>query len=177
MNSPLAIRYARALLGAAQKQNTISAVDTDITMIACTLTQYKSLFKILAHPVLDFSKKEAVVKAVFGGTIGELSMHFLNLCIRKKRILYFQEMAKYFTTLCHAQTNTVEITARSAFALSDETKQKIIAALAAMLNKSIQLKTETDTTLLAGLQLWMGDAVIDNTVATQLKNLQEKLLA
>jgi F-type H+-transporting ATPase subunit delta len=177
MNSPLAIRYARALLGAAQKQNSISAVEADIAMVADTLTEHKSLFKILAHPVLDFTKKEIVLKAVFGGAIDELSMHFLNLCIRKKRIVYFQEMARQFTTLCHAQTNTVEITARSAFALSDETKQKIIAVLAVMLNKTIRLKTETDKGLLAGLQLWMGDAVIDGTVATQLKNLKEKLLA
>ena len=177
MNNPLANRYARALHNVAQKQNSIKAVEADIQQIAAMLAKHKLLLKILAHPVLDLNKKTAVVKAVFGAGVNELSMRFLNRCIQKKRVLLFQEIAKNFTALCHASSNTVEIVARSAFALPAETTNKISKVLAAMLNKTIQLKTETDAALLAGLQLWMGDTVIDFSVATQLKVLQEKLVA
>jgi F-type H+-transporting ATPase subunit delta len=177
MNNPLANRYARALLGAAQKQSNIAAVEADLTLFAAMLLQHKYLFKILAHPVLDFSKKTAVAQAIFGGSIHELTMHFLNHCILKKRILYFQDIARNFSTLCHASTNTVEIIARSAFALPPDTRNKISKTLTTMLNKTIKLTTEIDTALLAGVQLWMGDTVIDLSVASQLKAMQEKLSA
>jgi F-type H+-transporting ATPase subunit delta len=64
---------------------------------------------------------------------------------------------------------------RSAVELTDDQKQRLIAALEQATGKQIELKVVIDPTVLGGLVAQVGDTVIDGSVKTQLQQLQSAI--
>jgi F-type H+-transporting ATPase subunit delta len=64
---------------------------------------------------------------------------------------------------------------KSATPLDETSKEQIRKGLEKILNKKILLEISVHPELLAGMVLQAGDTVIDNSLKSQLKNLENKL--
>ncbi len=73
--------------------------------------------------------------------------------------------------------NALSVTVRSAVALDDAYRTKLIDRLAARFGKSIELDVQIDESLLGGAVIEAGDLVIDGSLRGRIGRLGESLAA
>ena len=77
--------------------------------------------------------------------------------------------------LADAAQGVVHVQVRSFLPLSDKEKSQLEKKLQSITGKTVIMDHATDSTLLGGVSLRIGDSVVDGTVANRLKELEEKL--
>jgi len=71
--------------------------------------------------------------------------------------------------------DTLHHASASAFALNEDQKSRLTAALVKITGKTCSVEATVNPSLKAGLQVRMGDSVVDGTVAYRLRSLRYKL--
>ena len=165
----IAMRYARALHeeGAGEAR-----IRSDMELIGTTLEQSPTLTACLHSPVLEREAKLAAVRAVFADRLHPLSMQFLRLVIERRREEQLPEMAHAYAGLCDAETGVLTAYVRTTLALSEREAADLTAALEQHTGHGIRLEVQTDSTLMGGMVVRVGDVVFDGSVRHQLERLR-----
>lgn len=172
----VARRYAQALCQQAEQSGRLSRVDDDMAMIQASLDAAPALTRLFASPVVSPEKKKNVVAALFTGKVDPLTLSFLEMLVSKGREGLFPAVVQRYTALRDDQMGLVEAQARTAHPLGEAEEKQVVQALEKLTGKRIRLKTETDTSLLGGILLRVGDTVYDGTLRNRLATLHERLL-
>src|SRR5262245_30868172 len=91
----IATRYARSLVDLAMEKNTLDSVYADMRVVR-EICRNRELLVFLSSPVIRTDKKQAIVKAVFGGHVSELTARFLGIITGKRREMYIPDIAESF---------------------------------------------------------------------------------
>ena len=169
-------RYAKAAYAAAAGQNAQDALNSDFQLAAQLLRDNPALFKLLTNPVLPYAEKASIVNTVFSAVLSLLSVQTILLLIRKNRMRYFFAVARSINDQFNEAQNRVDVRAVSAMAMPQTTQEQIVVLLRKTLGKEIVLHCEIDPALLGGVQLHVGDRVIDGSVQYQLRQMAARLV-
>ncbi len=162
-------RYARALYEEAAGE---ARIGTDMRLIGATLEQSPALAASLQSPVLEREAKFAAVRAVFAERLHPLSMQFLRLVIERRRENQLPEMTIAYASLCDAESGVLTAQVRTCLDLSERQKADLMAALEQHTGHGIRLDIHTDSTLMGGMVVRIGDTVFDGSVSHQLERLR-----
>ena len=168
-------RYAQALTEEAQKAGSLEAVDADVAVLTETLDGSRELRLALTSPVVPQRKKEAVLQALFGGKLSDLSLRFLTLLVEKQRDGQIPGILDAYRALRDERTGTVEATVRTAKPMSADERDQLQAALEARAAATVRMRVEIDPALIGGLVVRLGDTVFDRSVRHQLQTLRGQL--
>lgn len=171
----VASRYAKSLLNLAQEKNLVEEFKTDLAMyIDVFHTSYD--FNLMMHsPIIQKSKKIAIVKQIFEGKISEPMMAFFLLVIKKGRESGLDEISTEFLRQYDLYKGIQKATVISAKALSTEARTKISALVAEKTNKTVELTEKIDEDLIGGFILRIGDIQIDNSIESQLRKIKNSI--
>lgn len=172
----LARRYAGALFGAARNADVIDKVESDIGLLAHSLQTMPRLQEALAHPLIPAARKKEIATEVFGGKVQEITLHFLDLLIDKRREELVEDVEQEYVRLANEFRGVVPTLVTSAVPLSDDEKERLQRKLEKFTGKKIELELREDKSLIGGLTVKIGDTVIDGSVKGYLASLREKLL-
>lgn len=173
--SPVAYRYARALMQLAQEKREVEAVREDMLLVANTCEASRPLQLMLASPVLKADTKLRVLERVFGGHIGHLVDRFMAILVRKNREGLLQEIAEGFQNVYRAEQGILIAEVRSAVPMGEEARNQVMKiAQEQHPGKTIQLREAVDPSLIGGLVLRIGDEQLDASVSRRLENLRRK---
>ena len=172
---PVSRRYAQALTQEAQGAGTLDAVDADVALLTETLEGSRELRRALTSPIVSAAKKGAVLDALFGDRLSDLSVRFLRLLVEKQRDGQIPEILDAYRALRDERTGTVEATVRTARPLSAEERDRLQSALEARSASSVRMRVEIDPALIGGLVVRLGDTVYDRSVRHQLETLRGQL--
>src|ERR1044072_8445643 len=108
-------RYAKSLLDLALEKGQLEAVSEDMRMILEAIRANHELSVLLKSPVVKTDKKQAILKAIFGGQIGVITSEFLDIITRKRREGELEGIAEAFVIQYrkHKQILTAVITTAS----------------------------------------------------------------
>ncbi len=165
-------RYARALYEEAAGE---ARIGTDMRLIGSTLEQSPALAACLRSPVLERKAKLAAVRAVFAERLHPLSMQFLRLVIERRRESQLPDMTHAYASLCDAESDVMTAQVRSCLDLSERQKADLTAALEQHTGHGIRLEVQTDSTLMGGVVVRIGDTVFDGSVSHQLVRLRNRM--
>ena len=98
-------------------------------------------------------------------------VNFLSVLAENKRLALLPEIADLFTTFKANFERSVEVEVISAFELEDETTRRLSEALGRKLERSVNVRSTTDSSLLGGVLIRAGDLVIDGSVRGRLNKL------
>jgi len=132
--------------------------------------------ELLETPGIAFTDKAHVINEVFSAVFSEETRDFLKLLIDKGRIEYFFDIVEY-AQFKYSHGGEVEATIKTSFMLGPDQIKKIEDALKTKFNKKFKFHIELDAALLGGIQVKIGNTVIDGSVKRRLEDLKEKLLA
>jgi F-type H+-transporting ATPase subunit delta len=134
------------------------------------------LNQAVTNPLYEASVRRNVLQTVIDKLdISSTMKSFLLLLFDKGRIGYISAIDDFYKKLADQLNGIGRASVISATDLSEETVERIRAALSKKTNLDIVLQVEKDPELIGGIVTKIGDLVWDGSIKTQLYNLRETL--
>ena len=164
--------YAEALLAVARAEGAVDQVGDELFRFARVLETNDELRTTLTDQQLPVSRRQQIVEDLLGGKAHPITTTLLSMVVGAGRARDLPAIIDDLVDLSAAEGNKEVAEVRSAIALSDDQKQRLITALEAATGKKVELKVIVDPTVLGGLVAQVGDTVIDGSVRSRLAQLQ-----
>ncbi|PIQ23558.1 hypothetical protein COW36_13885 [bacterium (Candidatus Blackallbacteria) CG17_big_fil_post_rev_8_21_14_2_50_48_46] len=168
-------RYAEALFGLAHELKKEDEFGATLHEIVALIQENVDLSRILLHPVIKKADKHAVLKNLFAAKVPAEMLHFLFLLVDKKRENYLAEIADEYQRLLNQLHKKVVTEVITAVPLVDKTEKILKKELEAYLGQTVEMRCETDPSILGGVRIKIGDRMIDGSLKTQLAGLAQTL--
>lgn len=171
IESKVAVRYAKSLLGLAQEQGVLDAVSKDMLLVFSTCESSRELRNMLTNPTINSDKKLSVLKQLFSEKVNKLSIEFLDIITRKRREAYLVNIAYQFNELYKQHKGITTAVVTSAVKLDDKLRADVISRVKAAAKGEVELIEKIDATLIGGFVLRVGDKQYDSSVSRSLRRL------
>jgi F-type H+-transporting ATPase subunit delta len=168
----VASRYAKSILTLAIEKDCLAATLADMELVLRIGKESADLRYLLASPIVKADKKQAVLKAIFDGKLGELSNAFIQLLTAKRRETLLLEIADAFIAQYRTFKNIRTAEVRSAVKLDEGVRKEILAKITQDAN-SVELTEIIDPELIGGFVVRVGDLQIDTSVANSIRDLKK----
>jgi F-type H+-transporting ATPase subunit delta len=174
MMASVAGRYAFALFELASEQRQLREVEQDLVNLQNMLDGSEDLRRLVRSPVFTAEDQSRAIAAVAErASLGALTVNFLKLIARNRRLFALRDMIKSFRALAARLRGEVSADVTSAHPLGDAQLQALKDALRTSAGgKEVQINTRVDANLLGGLIVKMGSRMIDSSLRTRLNNLK-----
>ena len=169
--------YATALVEMAQSAGKLDLVAEEMSQLGELLAQDADLRRLLESRILSIEERAAAIDRIFNGQVSDLVYRFLQVVNRKNRLNELSGIVRAFHKLFAEHKGIVEVDAYVADKLDSAKLEAIAAAVGRVLGKQVVPHQHVDETLIGGLKLRIGDRLLDGSVATQLKLVQQKIQA
>jgi F-type H+-transporting ATPase subunit delta len=171
----VARRYASALFEIAKNKGEVEAVAANLKEVGTTVQESRELMSVMHHPLLPLEKKKSVLHAVFSGSVLPEVENFLFLVVEKNRAAVLPQILTEFNRLVDEFRGEADAEVVSAVPLSQTQIVDIKSALQKKFGVQVRLKTRVDQNILGGLIVRVGDKLIDSSVESKLRTMNEQL--
>lgn len=172
--SRAAIRYAKAILDAANSKGVANEVNNDMLLIASTLKSNEELVIFIQNPTTKVDIKESALLEVFAQTNG-VTKGLFHLLFENKRFEILDAIATEYNRLFDEMNNVEVAKVTTATELTPELEAKILAKIKEFSNKSITIESVVDPSIIGGFILRIGDKQYNASVANRLQVLKREL--
>lgn len=171
----IASRYAKSLIGLANEKGVLKEVLEDMSTMNSAI-ENREFELLLQSPVVSGTKKKQIIDAIFKGKVSDLSLMFFKGAVDKGRERYLDAIADEFILQYRVQQGISSVKLTTAKALSpdavDAIKAKLLSSTST--DKSIELETAVDESLIGGFVVQFGDKQYDASVANKLNSLKKE---
>ena len=170
----VAKRYAEAFVSWGRETIGLAKVIDDFGNLTRTLFDNPEFRVFLLSPEISFSEKSDFVDRVLKKNFSDELRQFLKLLIEKRRINMIGAIAEYIR-VNYAHGGAVNAVLKTSYPLDLDIVEKIKDKLEKKYQKKFNLYLELDASLQGGVQLTIGNTVIDGSIRHRLEELREKL--
>jgi F-type H+-transporting ATPase subunit delta len=174
-NKIIASRYAEGFIDYARPRIGLQRCVDEIKAFKWLLRENPQLGLFLKTPEVSHEEKYGVLDRVLSATYSEELITFVKYLIGKGRFDKFTLIAEHIH-LYYAHGESVEAVLRTTFPLELDLVEKIKSKLAARLEKNVNLYLELDPDLLGGVQVVIGNTIMDGSVRYKLDGLKKQLM-
>lgn len=160
----------------AREKGKVEEVRNDMKRVRQVEKDSRELALMLKSPVIKTDKKIAVLSAVFGSQVGDLTMSFIKLITSKGRERLLVEIAKAYDEQYKRDKNIFTAVVTTAQGLDERTRGRMLELVKSQMNGEVELVEKVDPEAIGGFVLRIGDRQVDRTVARQLANLKKELV-
>ena len=177
-NNTAAIRYARALLDVAVKEQAdLELIETELSQFADLFTTYPLLEKVLLNPAVPVPRKRAAVADLLAqATFTPIVSKLIALLADRDRLVLVRELLKAYSDRLLDHRGVVRADVTTATALDASRVRAIQKSLEALTGRTVVLGTTVDPAILGGLIARIGSTVYDASVTRQLEKMKERLV-
>jgi len=168
-----ALRYAKSVLSLATDQKAADAVNTDMKLIANTISESKDLSEMLQNPVIRSSVKKAVLEKLFSKT-NTITEKLVSILFTNKRIALLGEVALKYNQLYDELKDRQVAKVTTAVPLTEELKAKVLAKVHELTGKEVELVNVIDESILGGFILRVGDIQYNASISNKINNLKKE---
>lgn len=171
----ISVRYARALLKAANLEKQSEQVYADMQTLAAEYVSVPELSATIANPMLSEEQKAALLVTATGGTKCDLTRRFIKLVLKEGRGNIMQFISNSFISQYREQNNLIQAKLSTAAALKPETETKLRKLVEGKTNGKVDFQTAVDPELIGGFVLEYDTYRLDASVKRQLSAILSKL--
>jgi F-type H+-transporting ATPase subunit delta len=177
MNSRvLARRYALAFFRVLPPEQ-VDATNQDLSALAEVVAGPSGFAAALNHPLVTAAQKEGLVRKVLADASCPLLTDFLLLLLKRHRFPFFSLIVEEFQRLYDAARSMVCVQLKSAVPLSAAETARLTPALERLVKGTVKIIATVDPSIMGGLVINFQDKLLDASVKTRLRGLQEKMMA
>ena len=173
MNSLLSKNYADALLELAKDTNNVLLYKEQLLDIIKVCKDNSDLVHFLNHPNILKEDKKKLIKDIIKAD--RIIINFLMVLVDKNLFGYIFDITKQYNILANKELNIKMIDCISANELDNEYKNHLEKVLTNKFNQQVTISYSIDTSLMAGIKLFVDDKVYDNTAKNSLNRIKEKV--
>ena len=172
-----ASRYSLALYELAEENKYVQKIEDQSSALIKLLDENEDFRLMVKNPT---SKKEDQINV-----INKISEHynfnillkkFLCFLIEKRRLFFLKNILRNFVDICSQKRGEVKAKLVAAKKLSNEEIEKIKNELSNDITNKIKLEYKQDPSLIGGLIIQIGSAMIDTSIKSKLKQLENKMI-
>ncbi|MBF0122534.1 MAG: ATP synthase F1 subunit delta [Candidatus Omnitrophica bacterium] len=168
-------RYADAFVEFAGPRIGMERCVAEIKSLKWLLRENPQLERILKAPDVPASEKFRLIDKVCAVQYSKELCVFLKHLITKWRIARISDIADYIREV-YSQGESVAVTLRTTFPLELVLIERVKERLQKKIGRSVNLYLELDPDLLGGIQILVGNTIIDGSVRGKLQELKKQLL-
>jgi F-type H+-transporting ATPase subunit delta len=173
--SRIAGRYAKSLIDLATEQGNLANVVRDMKNFKVATTN-PDLANMLKSPIIKADKKIQVADVLFSEQYDAMTMGFIRLCINKGREPQLADIADELLNQYKTMQNITSVKLTTATPLDATAVESIRQKMeqSKETNKSVELETAVDPSLIGGFKVEFGDQLYDASVAHKLELLKKE---
>ena len=169
--------YGEALFELAVEEEKTDAMLEEIEGMKQILLENPDFLKFLNHPRISADEKVATTENIFTGKIDKQLIGFLGIIINKGRCDNLMDILQYFLDRVKEFKGIGVAYVTTPYELKEEKKEAICKKLLATTSyKEMEMHYDIKEELLGGMQIRIGDRVVDSSIQTKLNQLQKDLL-
>jgi len=168
-------RYSEAFASYAKDNIGIEKAAEELKGLKLLLNSEDDFQSFLYSPEIAYSKKCEIIDRALKGYFSDETRNFLKLILRKGRMDCIADICDYVRS-AYAHGDAVDALLRTSYLVDTKALKHIKIKLEEKFHKKINLYLELDPDLLGGLQVRMGNTIIDGSVKRYLSDLREKLM-
>ncbi|MDD5096898.1 MAG: ATP synthase F1 subunit delta [Candidatus Omnitrophica bacterium] len=167
-------RYAEAFISLARTTCGFDKALADIVIVKNIIRDNSGFIELMRNPEISYTEKCVIIDQAIRDGLSDEIRNFLKLLIEKKRFDIFLDTAEYLREK-YAHHGQVDVLLKTAFPLELDLIKKIEVVLKNKLKKDLRFYIDLDGSLLGGVQVVIGNTIIDGSVIKRLNDLKEKL--
>jgi len=175
IHSRASIRYARALLMAAEQTDGLHAVKVETRSMRDLISESPELQAFLDDPTIAMQDKLVVLERLFAAKLSPLMWRFVRLLTGKHRERLLPDILDATLTLIDEREGRVQADVTSAVPVDPDQRARLKERLESITGKEIVLQTQEDPALVTGFVARVGDTVYDASLTAQLGRLRQQL--
>jgi F-type H+-transporting ATPase subunit delta len=172
--SRAAIRYAKAILDAAQNKGVATEVNNDMLSIASTVAGNAELSGFIASPTTSNDIKQKALLEIFSGT-NPVTASLFRLLFENKRFEILGSIASEYNNLFEEMNGVEKATVTTAIAMDADLEAKVLSKILTFSNKKVVIENIVDPAIIGGFILRMGDKQYNASIANRLTVLKREL--
>lgn len=175
MFQKIARRYSNALYGDALATKKLEKISSDAAVILDAVNNSRELELFFKSQIIDKTKKEEIVRAIFGNKVDSLSVNFLLLLIERGREEYVKEILEDYQNLENQKNGVVKVEITTAVDLSKDEKESLKEKIDGYTGLKSTAVYKLDRNLIGGFVVKISDVILDASIKRQLELLKKKL--
>jgi F-type H+-transporting ATPase subunit delta len=168
-------RYGEAFFSFAKSSCGTDKALEDLVIVKNIIRDNSGFSELMDNPEISYAEKCALIDQVVKDGPSPDICNFLKLLLDKKRFNIFLEVAEYLREK-YSHHGQIDVLLKTAFPLELELIKKIEEALKNKFKKDLRFYIDLDGDLLGGVQVVIGNTIIDGSVKKRLHDLREKLI-
>jgi F-type H+-transporting ATPase subunit delta len=155
----------------------IDAVEDDLFRLARITEAHPSLALALGDPGVPVQRRRDLVADLLANKAHWGTVDLVKGAVWAGRVRDLAGLFDWLSEMAAAERGRRVAKVRSAQEIDEDQRQALGSALSALTGNTVELQVVVDPFLLGGLQVRVGDTVIDATLRRRLERLRETLLA
>jgi len=175
-SSIIAKRYADAFIGLARATIGLENALKETKALRRIIKENAEFDHFFKSPQISPVEKARFIDNILSKGFSPDICNFLKLLIEKGRIEYFIDIADYLR-ITYEHEDTINVVLRTTFFLDDDLIKKLETKLQEKLHKKMNFYIDLDTDLCGGIQVIIGNKIIDGSIKYRLNEVKRKLRA
>ena len=166
--------YAEAVFARARDTDKLD-VWSEMLGFMAALIQDDRVAEVIDDPNYTRERTAELMLEIGGDHLSEEGRNLARLLAQNDRLAVLPEIAVLFEALKNESQGTLDVHVTSAYAVSAAQAKELATALKRKLGRDVQITSEKDPSLIAGVRIQAGDLVIDGSFKSQLEKLATEL--
>ena len=166
---------AEAALVSAEGDGALDDVEDELFRFARLLDREPELRAALTDPGLPEDRKTGLVRALLGERARPATVRLVEVAVTRPRGRSLERVLEELSRLAAARRQRLVAEVRVASPLDDAQTARLAGSLARLYGRPVQLQVDVDPAVLGGVQVRVGDEVLDGTVARRLAEVRRRL--
>ncbi len=171
----ISVRYARALLKSATEQGIEKKVYQEMQTLSQSYLKVPELRFTIDNPMLEKSKKEALLVTAAGGDISPLTKRFISLVLSEDRESTIHFMAASYVTLYRKHNNITRGKLITAVPVTPQIERRMREKVESRTNGTVEFQTEVNPEIIGGYILEYDTYRLDASIQNQLRSILTQL--
>jgi F-type H+-transporting ATPase subunit delta len=166
--------YAAAVFERAKETGQVPGWSDALGLLA-TIGADPDMARQISNPNVPRVTLRDIVLQVAGDALPAEAANLVRLLAQNDRLVVLPELALLFEAMRTAEQGLRAVRVRSAYALTKAEQHALTDALSVRLGGSVDLTVEQDRALIGGVEIRVGDLVIDGSIRAKLDKLATQL--
>lgn len=163
------------VLMGAEADGNIDRVEEELFRFGRAIDANPPLQMALTDSASSAAQKSGIVNTLLDGKAAPETVELVSHVTGSLRGRRIQNAVARLSELAAARRGRIIADVRAAVPLTDSQQQRLSAALAKLHGRDVELNIEVDPAVIGGIEVRVGDEVIDGTAATKLEQARRKL--
>lgn len=175
--SKISVRYAKALFILSKEKNMLEQIKEDMKNLLKLITSVTEFRMLMDNPILKPSQKMDILNSILKNHVQPLTQSFIELVVQNNRLHYLDSMARVYLDLFNRDLEIEPATLVTSVPIDEGLRHTLLRIVEKKLNIKMELEEKTDTSLIGGFILKIGNQQINASILNQLEKIKKELIS